>query len=87
MAVFVLIVLIYYFSDCLCPLAILSSTFELLNKTIDGKIFETKKTKTTYKSNVLLKVLREKLTGTWEGGGLGGKNTNNFLDKVAHSKH
>ena len=68
MAVFVLIVLIYYFSDCLCPLAILSSTFELLNKTIDGKIFETKKTKTTYKSNFLLKVFIEELTGTWEGG-------------------
>ena len=35
------------------------------------------KIKICYKSYVFIKVLRAKLTGTWEGGGIGGKNIDN----------
>ena len=39
------------------------------------------------KSDVLKKVVRAKLTSTWEGGGIGGKKTYKklFLDKGANS--
>ena len=38
---------------------------------------------------MLVKVVRAKLPGTWEGGGFGGKNiqTNNFFDKRTHFYH
>ena len=38
-----------------------------------------KGTKTSYKSKVLLKVVRAKLTGPWEGGGIVGKK---LTDKI-----
>ena len=39
------------------------------------------KNKKQYKCDVLIKMVRAKLTGNWEGGGMGEKNiqTNNFL--------
>ena len=46
--------------------------YELLFKIIDENIIEKKETKTSYKSDVFLKVVRAKLTCTWEGGGIGG---------------
>ena len=66
---------IYYISDCFCPLQFFASIYELLNKTLDKNILKKKETKTSYKSKVLLKVVRAKLTGPWEGGGFGGKKT------------
>ena len=40
-------------------------------------------------NDVLVKVVTAKLTGTWEGGGIGGKNhtSKEFLDKGAHFYH
>ena len=47
------------------------------------------KIKICYKSNVSVKVLRAKLTGTWEGGGIKGKKhkRKEFLDKGVHFYH
>ena len=41
------------------------------------------------KIDVLIKVLRAKLTNTWEGGGVGAKKHTNtlFLVKLGHSYH
>ena len=47
--------------------------YELLFKIMDKNIFEKKKTKNSYNSDVFFKVVRAKITGTWEGGGIGGK--------------
>ena len=53
--------------------------------TINKKIFEKRKTKTNYKKNILLKVLRAKLASTWEGGGIGEKNLNKkYLNLILH---
>ena len=44
-----------------------------------------KKIKTNYKRDVLLKVLKAKLAGTWEGGGIGGKNSDKtYLNLIVH---
>ena len=83
MAVFVKInVLTYYISNRFYPVQFFASIHKLLFETIDKNILEKlaiNKTKTTCKSEVLLKVVRAKLTGTWEGGGVGGKKHANKL--------
>ena len=54
---------------------IIYSNFNLGNNKESKTIHKSKKKEKyrRYKSNVFVKVVRAKLTGTWEGGGIGGK--------------
>ena len=68
MAVIVKInVLTYYISNHFYPVPFFASIYKLLFETIDKNVLDKlaiNKTKTTCKSDVLLKVVRAKLTGT-----------------------